>query len=99
MNKNFWLGAAVGLLAAYLWNKAKQKSGKNLNDLSLKDVASITKDVVVEEGGKFSDAVKKEYDIIMPSDQISKKVQQRADKLTRGRYAPQPQKVKEPVKL
>jgi hypothetical protein len=67
--------------------------------MTIKDAVALTKEVVSEEASKFSDAVKKQYDIIMPSDLVSKKVKKKAAKLTEGRFAIQEEKVKEPVKL
>lgn len=99
MNRSFLLGFASGILGVYLWRQFRKKSTKSASDLTIKDAVAITKEVVAEEAGKFSDAVKKQYDIIMPSDLVNKKVRQKAKKLTQGRYTIQEEKVKEPVNL
>lgn len=99
MNRSFLLGFAGGLLGAYLWVQFRKKSSKSASDMTIKDAVALTKEVVAEEAGKFSDAVKKQYDIIMPSDLVNKKVRQKAKKLTEGRYTIQEEKVKEPVNL
>lgn len=99
MNRNFLLGFASGILGVYLWGQFRKKASKSTSDMTIKDVVAITKDVVTEEANKFSSAVKQQYDIIMPSDLVNKKVKQRAKQLTQGRYAIQEEKVKEPVNL
>ena len=87
------------MLAAHLWNRVYGKTGKNPADLTVREVAVVAQDVIREEGGKFGEALKREYDIVMPSDQISKKVVEKAKDLTRGRYAIQEDKIKTPVSL
>jgi|688.fasta_scaffold01175_60 hypothetical protein len=96
---NFLLGAAVGILAAYVWRQIYSKSGKNPVDLTPREIGVITQEVIQEEGNKFGDALKNKYDIVMPSDQISKKVREKARKLTDGRFAIKEDKIKEPVNL
>jgi len=84
---NFILGIAVGIGLVYLWKLTQKLKGENPNAMNVEGVAQITEDVVTQESGKFGQALKAEYDIIMPSDQISKKVRQKAKELTKGRYA------------
>jgi hypothetical protein len=96
---DFLIGVAAGILGVYIWRRMSAKAGKNPADLTVSEVAVVAKDVIQEEGGKFGEALKKEYDIVMPADQVKKKVRQRARELTRGRYAIDPAKVKEPVSL
>jgi hypothetical protein len=43
--------------------------------------------------------LKKEYDIIMPSDMVSKKVRKKAKELTKGRYSVSVSDVKTPVSI
>jgi hypothetical protein len=47
----------------------------------------IVADVVKKEADNYSPGLKKKYDIVMPSDQVSKKVQKKAKELTKGRYS------------
>lgn len=99
MNRNFLLGFGAGILGVYLWNQYRKKAIKPTSEMTIKDAVAIAKDVVAEESGKFSDAVKEQYNIIMPSDLVSKRVKKKAAKLTEGRFAIQEDKIKEPVNL
>lgn len=96
---DFLIGVAAGILGVYIWRRMSAKAGKNPADLTVSEMAVVAQDVVREEGGKFGEALKKEYDIVMPADQVNKKVKQKAKELTRGRYAIDPAKVKQPVSL
>ena len=99
MRGNFILGVLVGIAGVYLFRRFAEKSGKNPSDLTIAEMAVLAEDVAKEEGGKFSEALKKEYDIVMPSDQVSKKVKAKAKRLTEGRYALKPDNVNEPVTI
>ena len=63
---NFLFAAAVGALAYHIWRKSTEKSaGKQL---TAEEQAQVVADVIVGESQKYSDVLKKQYDIIMPSD-------------------------------
>lgn len=47
----------------------------------------IVADVVAEESQKYAPSLKKKYDIVMPSDQVSKKAAKKAKEFTKGRYS------------
>jgi len=49
--------------------------------------SKVVSDVITQESEKYSPSLKRRYDIVMPSDQVSKKVQKKAKELTRGRYS------------
>lgn len=98
-NGNFLLGLAVGVGLVYLWKLTQKVKGDNPNAMGVMEVGEVTKDVVTSEAGKFGQALKAEYDIVMPSDQISKKVRQKAKELTRGRYAIKENNINPPVSL
>jgi len=94
---NFLFAAAVGALAYHIWRKSTEKSsGKQL---TAEEQAQVVADVIVGESQKYSDVLKKQYDIIMPSDKVAAKVKAKAKQLTRGRYEVDLNKVKEPVKI
>lgn len=99
MKSDFLLGIGVGVLAAYFWRKVHIKSGKEPSDMTLRELANVSQNVVAEEGNKFGEALKKEYDIVMPSDQVVKKVKKRAKELTDGRYAIKADNIKPPISL
>jgi hypothetical protein len=82
-----------------LYRQAAKKAQKSPSDLSLKELATVAQTVVTEEGGKFGQALKKEYDIVMPSDQVRRKVRLKAKELTEGRYAIKADNVKPPVSI
>lgn len=94
---NFLFAAAVGALGYHIWLKSTQK-GVN-KELTIEEKAKIVAEVVKDESQKYSDILKKQYDIIMPSDRVSAKVQAKAKQLTKGRYEVDLNKVKEPVKI
>ena len=90
------IGAVIGVVAYHFWQQSqKQKTVEN----TISDTLVALKEVVDEESTKFSKALKKEYDIIMPSDMVSKKVRNKAKELTRGRYSVSVQDVKPPVSI
>ena len=94
---NFLFAAAVGALAYHIWRKSTEKSaGKQL---TAEEQAQVVADVIVGESQKYSDVLKKQYDIIMPSDKVAAKVKAKAKQLTRGRYEVDLNKVKQPVTI
>ena len=94
---NFLFAAAVGALAYHIWKKSTEKSvGKQL---SAEEQAQIVSDVIVDESQKYSDVLRKQYDIIMLPNKISAKVKAKGQELTRGRYEINLNKVKEPVTI
>ena len=99
MKGNFLLGVGVGILAAYLWKQMSKKAGKQPEKLTIEEAVTLAQDVVKDESNKFGSALKKEYDIVMPSDQVSKKVRMRSKELTEGRYAVKVDNIQKPVSL
>jgi len=94
---NFLFAAAVGALAYHIWRKSTEKSaGKQL---TAEEQAQVVADVIVGESQKYSDVLKKQYDIVMPSDKVAAKVKAKAKQLTRGRYEVDLNKIKEPVTI
>jgi archaellum component FlaG (FlaF/FlaG flagellin family) len=67
--------------------------------LTAEEQAQIVSDVIVDESQKYSDVLKKQYDIIMLPNKLSNKVKAKAQELTRGRYEINLNKVKEPVTI
>lgn len=92
---NFLFGVLVGGIAAHIWHRKDWKK-KNSSEAKMSEV---TADVIQEESNKFSGVLKKQYDIVMPSDQISKKVRQKANELTAGRNTVRRDRVKPPVSI
>jgi len=61
------------------------------------------KEVIVEETAKakapFTDALLRDYDIIIPTAKVSKAVRAKAKQLTEGRFALMPDNIVKPLKL
>lgn len=91
------IGAFVGAVAYHIFLKSRQKAGNT--PMTLGEKVKLTTDVIEEESQKYSDVLKKEYDIIMPSDQISKKVREKGNLFTQRRKEIDLNKIKEPVSL
>lgn len=94
---NLLIGALIGAVGYHLILKSRQKAANK--PMSLEEKVKLTSDVVVDESNKYSDVLKKQYDIVMPSDQISKKVEQKANRLRMRRKEIDLNKIKEPVSI
>jgi len=85
----WWALGGVGALALWYYYQNNKKKSVTTNDLIV--------DVLKEEQDKYSNPFQAEYNIVMPSDLVAKKVKERADMLTAGRYEIQPQRVQAPL--
>lgn len=94
---DFLIGALVGGVVYHIYMKSRQKAANK--PMTLSEKVKVAVDVVEQESQKYSDVLKKEYDIIMPSDQISKKVRERGAALTQRRKEINLDKIKEPVSI
>lgn len=94
---DFLLGAAAGFLVYHIYCKSSQRAGTST--LTIEEKARIAAEVIQDESQKYSGILKSQYDIIMPSDQVAKKVKQKADEITRSRYEINLNKIKEPVRI
>lgn len=90
------IGALIGGIAYHFWLKSKRSKRV---ESSVTDTLVVVKEVANEQSAKFSEALKKEYDIVMPSNMVSKKVRKKAKELTRGRNSVSVQDVKAPVTI
>lgn len=90
------LGVFIGGIAAHIWHRKDWNTNSKKDEVKITEVAN---DVIQEESSKFSNVLKKQYDIVMPSDQISKKVRKKAEELTKGRRAIFANRVKKPVEI
>lgn len=91
--KDFIIGALAGAIAYHLWSQAK---AGNPPKISIQDLAT---DVKAEEGKKYENVMERQYKIVMPSDMINKKVREKADRLTAGRYSVDILNEKAPVQI
>lgn len=98
---DFLFGAVVGIVASYLWYNRKdiKKASSNPKLVAIQEEVAKVQDVIEEEASKFSGALKSEYEIVMPSDRVSKKAKVKAKEFTKGRYSVDPTAVKDPLSL
>lgn len=89
----FFIGALVGAVAMHIFHKMGYMSNKP------KTTETLVTEVNKEERAKYSNPLKKNYDIKMPSDLVSKKVRQKAENLTQGRYEVDLNRIKQPVSI
>ena len=86
-NTIWWILGGLGALTLWYYYKKPNVSTQT----------KLVTDVLTEEEAKYSDALLKEYNIVMPSDQVNAKVKAKGKELTSGRYALQPQKMNPPL--
>jgi hypothetical protein len=84
---------AVGIGVAYhLRNMRKKADLAKANDLK-----TLEKEVIEENSIVYRNPVKAQYDIVLPQSQVSKKVAEKAKKLTEGRFDIILDRVKQPM--
>lgn len=91
--KDFIIGALAGAIAYHLWSQAR---AGNPPSISIEDLST---EVKAEEGQKYKNVMERQYNIVMPSDMINKKVREKADRLTAGRYSVDVLNQKKPVQI
>lgn len=94
---DFLLGLGAGLVIYHLWNR--RVGVKNPEAIEVEAQVRAVKDVLTETANSYSSALKQDYDIFMPSDQISKRVRVRAKQLTDGRYSEDLERQKAPLSI
>jgi hypothetical protein len=94
MKKDNLIWWIVGGIAAY----ALYRYYKNKNEVQMNE-ANIMAEVVNEEENKYPNSLLAQYNIILPVDMVSKKVKAKGEELRAGRFALQPQRIKNPVSL
>jgi len=82
---DFLVGFGAGLIVYHLSNK--RVGVVNPEALAVETKAVALGQVLNETVNSYGDALRQDYDIVMPSDQISKKVKARARQLTNGRFS------------
>jgi hypothetical protein len=94
---DFLVGFGAGLLVYHLSNK--RKGIVNPEALAVEKEVVAFGQVLNETANKYSDVLRQDYDIVMPSDQISKKVKARARQLTDGRFSEDLERQKAPLSI
>lgn len=87
----------VGLLVGAVGMHFLHKRGYMSNNP--KSTEEIIVDVKQEEMKKYSEPLKKKYDIVLTPNKYTKRVLEKKEQLTRGRYEVDLNKVKEPVSI
>ncbi len=85
----WWVLGGVGAVA--LWYYYKNNNKKTITQ------GDVVAAVIQEENDKYSTPFKAEYNIVMPSDLVSKRVKEKAAVLTAGRFEIQPERVQPPL--
>ena len=86
-NTIWWVLGGLGAIALwYYYNKSKVTTKTKL----------VT-DVLTEEEAKYSNALLQDYNIVLPTAQVSAKVKAKGEELRQGRYALQPQRMNPPL--
>ena len=86
-NTIWWILGGLGIVALlYHYKKPKVTTQTKL----------VT-DVLTEEEAKYSNALLRDYNIVMAADQVSAKVKAKGEELRKGRYSLQPQKMNPPL--
>jgi|LauGreDrversion4_2_1035121.scaffolds.fasta_scaffold04628_2 hypothetical protein len=94
---DFVLGVGAGLVIYHYWNR---KVGvKNPEALAVESQVVELGQVLNEKANKYSDALRQDYDIVLPVDQVSKRVRAKAKKLTDGRYSEDLERQKAPLSI
>lgn len=94
---DFLLGAAAGFLVYHIYRKSSERAANK--PLTVEEKIAVATSVINDESQKYSDILKKQYDVVMPSDQVAKKVRQKGKEFTERRYAINLNQVKQPVSI
>lgn len=90
-NLIWWVIGGIGAYALYRYYQNNNKAKTTLDDAKVVDI------VVSEEAKKYPISLKSQYNIVLPVDMVSKKVQAKGEQLRDGRYAIQPQRINAPM--
>lgn len=93
-----YLGLAATILGVatiiYINRREKARSRKPLTDA---EISGIVAEVQADERAKYSDALLREYEVVLPTGIADKKVREKAEQITRKRYAVNPKKIRKPL--
>lgn len=90
-NLIWWVIGGIGAYALYRYYQNKN---------AVKVAATSLVDAVVDDAkSNYDNSLLAQYNIILPVDMVSKKVQAKGEQLRAGRYAIQPQRITNPVTL
>jgi len=92
------LGAALAGIATIIYLNRKEKEMKN-KPFTDAEITSIVEQVKVEEASKYSNALLKDYEIVLPPVVADKRVREKAEQITRNRNKINPKKIKKPLMI
>lgn len=92
---NILVGVLSGVVAAYLYNKFKNKTDKRLmTDAEVKEVIA---DATGIEASKYTNAFLRDFEVVLPPVQATKAVKERAFKSQERRSRVNPDKIQTPL--
>jgi hypothetical protein len=94
--RNFILGIAVGAIGMHILHKMGYMGANPPKTQAEKDAAVSG---VMEEAKNYGDALKRQFDIVMPSDMVSKRAEELGKVFTQGRYSIDVTKEKAPLSI
>lgn len=100
----FIYGLITGMVAVYIYHKydarqqqLKQAKLKPANTVT--EVAEQIKEVVQHEADKYGTILRKKFEIILPSDLVNTRLEQKSQQFTERRYALRTDTIKQPLEL
>ena len=100
--KNFHIWATSALLlgvAAIIYMNRRQKSASSNASLKVLVDEEIIPLVQQEEASKYTNALLKQYEVVLPTAVASKRVREKAEVIARERRRIHPKKVKTPISV
>jgi hypothetical protein len=94
--RNFILGIAVGAIGLHILHRMGYMGATPPKTQEEKDAAVSD---VMEEAKSYGDALKRQFDIVMPSDVVSKRAEELGKVFTQGRYSIDPTREKAPLSI
>jgi hypothetical protein len=93
---DFALGVGAGLVIYHYWNRRVGVKNQEAIEAERK-IAELTESLN-QTVNRYSDALRQEYNIV-PPDKVSKRVRDRATRLTNGRFSEDLERQKAPLSI
>lgn len=92
------IGAAVLGIATIIYMNRKEKKQADAQ-MTKTDLSAIVEEVQVEEEQKYSNALLKQYEVVIPTAVASKRVREKAQQISKDRRKVNPKKIKKPLTI
>ena len=92
---DFVLGVGAGLVIYHYWNR--RVGVTNPEALVVESKVVELGQVLNEKANQYGDALRKDYDIVVPIKEIPRRVREKATMLTNGRYSQDLERQKAPL--